>query len=395
MKNIPTFEQFLNEELVTKEINPVKFPNPGEKNDPDFFTDGKRDGNPIDDIVVTKDAGIPAKSLKPSQDAVYLGKALGLAIAGVKGGKLEAIISSDNRILDGHHRWAATMFNDPNAKVIGAKAELSIGDLVPVLRQAGDALGNERGGIPSGGDVNIFNATMKDVEACIYDGENMDPNFFNKEKAIAWYEANKAKVQTGLKLIQKFGPPAGAPPRQEMPKIEPNQVNKVAKSLSGGKIDVRFPYNESKAPTFKKFINESLSPDLGIRIEVQPITNVVDIIFYTIIEQKFISSAEDNENAKKFVKFFNSYMDDNYADAKKYVAAASNNNKVTIKTGDKAIKAYGESLPWKTWMGKSVKGLFKNEDGSKFYHTSISNTDDRAIKSIAEEFAIKEGECRK
>ena len=142
-------------------------------------------------------------------------------------------------------------------------------------------------------------------------------------------------------------------------------------------------------------MNESLSPDLGIRIEVQSITNVIDIIFYTIIEQKFISSAEDNENAKKFVKFFNSYMDDNYADAKKYVAAASNNNKVTIKTGDKAIKAYGESLPWKTWMGKSVKGLFKNEDGSKFYHTSISNTDDRAIKSIAEEFAIKEGECRK
>ena len=148
-------------------------------------------------------------------------------------------------------------------------------------------------------------------------------------------------------------------------------------------------------PSFDNFLIESLSPDLAIRIEVQPVTNVVDVIFYTIVEQKFISSAEDNENAKNFVKYFNDYMDDNYADAKKYVAAASNNNKVTIKTGDKAIKAYGESLPWKTWMGKSVKGLFKNEDGSKFFHTSISNTDDRAIKSIAQEFAIKEGECRK
>jgi hypothetical protein len=147
-------------------------------------------------------------------------------------------------------------------------------------------------------------------------------------------------------------------------------------------------------PSFDSFVNENLSPDLAIRIEVQPVTNVVHIIFYTIIEQKFISSAEDNENAKNFVKHFNDYIDSNYADAKKYVAAANNNNKVTIKTGDKAIKEYEKSLPWKTWMGKSVKGIFKNEDGSKFFHTSISNTDDRAIKSIAEEFAIKEGECR-
>ncbi len=148
-------------------------------------------------------------------------------------------------------------------------------------------------------------------------------------------------------------------------------------------------------PTFENFINESLSPDLAIRIEVQEITNVVDVIFYTIIEQKFISSSEDNENAKKFVKYFNSYMDKNYSEEKKYVSAANNNNKVTIKTGDKAINSYVKSLPWKTWMGKSVKGLFKHEDGSKFFHTSVSNTDDRAIKSIAEEFAIKEGECRK
>ena len=255
MKNIPTFSEFINEDLATKEINPKKFPNPGNHNDPGFFTAGKRDGNANDDVVVTKEVGIPAKSLKPSQDAVYLGKALGLAIAGVEGGNLDAVISSDNRILDGHHRWAATMFNNPNAKVIGAKADLKIGDLVPVLRQAGDAMGNERGGIPTGGDVNIFNATMKDVEACIYDGENMDPKFFNKEKAIAWYEKNKAKVATGLKMIQKFGPPAGAPPRQEMPKIEPEQVGSVAKALSGGKIDVRTPYNEGvNIPTFEKFV---------------------------------------------------------------------------------------------------------------------------------------------
>lgn len=243
MKNLPTFEDFINESLATKEIDPNKFPNPATKGDKDFFIKGKKDGNPSDDVVVTKDTGIPAKSLKPSQDAVYLGKALGLAINGVEGGDLGAVISSDNRILDGHHRWAATIFNNPNAKIIGAKADLSIGDLVPVLRQAGDALGNERGTMPKGGDVNIFQATIKDIEDCIYRGVNMDPKFFSKEKAISWYEKNKDNVIKGLKLIQRDGPPPGAPPRQEMPKIEPDQVNKIAKDLSAGKIDVRPPYN--------------------------------------------------------------------------------------------------------------------------------------------------------
>jgi hypothetical protein len=261
MKNILSLEDFVNEGLPTKEIDPAKFPNPGQRNDKDFFIKGKKDGDNSDDVVATKDAAIPAKSLKPSQDAVYLGKALGLAIGGVEGGDLGAIISKDNRILDGHHRWAATMFTNPNAKIIGAKADLGIGDLVPVLRQAGDAMGNERGTMPKGGDVNIFQATMKDVEDCIYRGINMDPKYFDKQKAIAWYEKNKENVERGLKMIQREGPPPGAPPRQEMPKIEPEQVDKVAKDLSAGKIDVREPYNESyelkNLQSYDDFIFES------------------------------------------------------------------------------------------------------------------------------------------
>ena len=259
MKNIQSFDDFINEDLPTKEINPKKFSNPSTKEDPEFFIKGKKDGDNTDDIVITKSVGIPAKSLKPSQDAVYLGKALGLAIAGVVGGDLGAIISKDNRILDGHHRWAATMFANPSAKIIGAKADLTIGDLVPVLRAAGDSLGNERGTMPKGGDVNIFMATIKDVEDCIYRGMNMDPKFFNKDKAVDWYEKNKENVERGLKMIQREGPPVGAPPRQDMPKIEPEQVDKVAKSLNAGKIDVRKPYNESlkNIQSFEEFILEN------------------------------------------------------------------------------------------------------------------------------------------
>jgi hypothetical protein len=258
------FKQFVNEDLPTSEIDPSKFPNPATKGDKNFFIKGKKDGESSDDVVVTKDAAIPAKSLKPSQDAVYLGKALGLAIGGVEGGDLGAVISKDNRILDGHHRWAATMFTNPNAKIIGSKADLGIGDLIPVLRQAGDAMGNERGTMPTGGDVNIFQATIKDVEDCIYKGMNMDPKYFNKDKAVSWYEKNKDNVAKGLKMIQREGPPAGAPPRQEMPKIEPEQVDQVAKSLSAGKIDVRKPYNESNVLSFEHYVNESMLNELAL-----------------------------------------------------------------------------------------------------------------------------------
>lgn len=255
---LKTYDDFLEEGLKTKEIDATKFPNPN-RNNPDFFINGKKDGEINDDIVHTKFTGIPAKQLKPSQDAVYLGKALGLAINGVVGGDLGAVISKDNRILDGHHRWAATIFNDSNAKVNGVKADLNIGDLIPVLRAAGDALGNNRGLPPEGGDVNIFKATVEDVKKCCYEGTYMDLKYFNKQKAIEWFESKGEKeIKKALDIINRVGPPAGAPPRQEMPKIKPNQVDKVANDLNAGKIDVRSPYNESILPSFSEFLNENV-----------------------------------------------------------------------------------------------------------------------------------------
>ena len=242
---IESLDESVNEALPTQEIDPDKFPDMWKK-DPNFFKKGYKDGETVDDAVNTKPVKIQASQLKPSQDAVYLGKALGMAIGGVEGGNLEAIISLDNRILDGHHRWAATIFNNPKARVGGVQADLRIGDLIPVLRQAGDALGNKRGLPPKGGDVNIFKATLEDVRNCVYNGENMNPEFYNKDKAIAWFEEKgENAIQASLNLLQRVGPPAGAPPRADMPKVEPNQVKTVAKKLSGGAIDVRKPYVES------------------------------------------------------------------------------------------------------------------------------------------------------
>ena len=257
--HVMTLESFLNEELPTQEIDPNKFQNPY-KSDKNFFKKGYKDDSVMDDVVKTRPVKIQASQLKPSQDAVYLGKALGMAIGGVEGGNLEAVISQDNRILDGHHRWAATIFNNPKARVGGVQAELKIGDLVPVLRQAGDALGNKRGLPPKGGDQNIFKATLDDVKDAIYDGKYMNPQFYNKDKAIAWFEEQgEKKIQSALNLLQRVGPPGGAPPRADMPKIEPEQVQQIAKKLQGGAIDVRAPYVKEELnhlTSLESFIDE-------------------------------------------------------------------------------------------------------------------------------------------
>ena len=239
----------LNEELPTIEVDADAFQNPYHK-DPNFFKKGYKDGAVSDDVVKTRPVQIPANKLKPSQDAVYLGKALGLAISGVVGGDLQAIISSDNRILDGHHRWAATILNNPKAKIGGVQAELKIGDLIQVLRQAGDALGNNRGLEPKGGDINIFKASIKDVEECIFTGKNMNPEFYNREEAINWFNnIGTDNIQKALNQIQRISPPTSAPPREDMPKIKPGQVDNVAKKLAGGALDVRAPYTaEAKKP---------------------------------------------------------------------------------------------------------------------------------------------------
>ena len=211
-----------------------------------FTRKGKMDGNETDDIVPASPKSWKASNLKASQNSIYLGKTLGMAINGVRGGDLGAIVSKDKRILDGHHRWAATLLSAPSASIQGIEAQLGIGDLVPVLRALGDAMNNTRRGEPAGGDINIFRATTKDAIDAITKGKNMHPKFYDKKKSIAWLESigGEKELAKRLKFIQQQGPPKGAPPRNDMPVIDSDkgQEKQAADLLRKGDIDVRKPY---------------------------------------------------------------------------------------------------------------------------------------------------------
>ncbi len=268
MKPVKQFNEFVNETsaLQPQEVDVTKFPNPVTTALKKIFQDkGWEDGQMNDDMIKAKKVSIPAKDLKPSQDAVYLSKALGMAIGGVEGGELGAIISNDNYILDGHHRWAATMFNNPNAKIIGTKVDLPIGDLVPVLRALGDVFGNARRGEPKGGDTNIFKASIKDAIAAVQSGANMNPKFFDQEKAFKWFDDNGGAkaLQKSLAMVQSTPPPSDAPPRSEMPVIDADkgEDKKAAELLKKGKLDVKAPYSTNESLVSK--IYEGKGSDLA------------------------------------------------------------------------------------------------------------------------------------
>ena len=109
------------------------------------------DGDPDDDVLAIKLGGeFKAAEGIPTQTNILFPKALGFAVTNPKafqGGDLGAYTSLNNEILDGHHRWAATILNDPGASITTfAKIDLeTLGtdETLKYLTAIGNALGNK------------------------------------------------------------------------------------------------------------------------------------------------------------------------------------------------------------------------------------------------------------
>mgnify|MGYP005816647023 CR=1 FL=1 len=263
------------EQVNEREIpnfDPGEFPNPlpGDQSKSfmgkgwdDSPEDNKSDSDKSDDAVdVEIGGGASASDLLPSQNAIFLGKALGMSMVPKlsQGGDIGAVISEDNHILDGHHRWAATMLRSAGApNITGTKIMLPITQLIPVLRAVGDALGNQRKGEPPGGDINIFSKDALNVEvlkAMVEQGKFMNPEFYNRDKLVQHLEGvigGYDNLLERVKMIQAAGQKsyggkgvAGAPGRLQMPVIDPKkgQDKKTATRLKKGMIDVAPPYGD-------------------------------------------------------------------------------------------------------------------------------------------------------
>ena len=109
------------------------------------------DENKHDDKINVKQMKVPVKSLKPIQQQIYFDKSINqIAKGGSKAtkafisGKSTFIVSNDDFIIDGHHRWLSGLLVDANIKVNILKIDMPLIDLLPLALSYSDAVGNKR-----------------------------------------------------------------------------------------------------------------------------------------------------------------------------------------------------------------------------------------------------------
>lgn len=116
----------------------------------EFLLKGFHDKKLKDDVIKVQKFTSSSSSLKPIQKQIYLDKCLdATAQFGIDGTKKFLtsslmIKSSDDFIIDGHHRWMSSLLIDPNIKLTGISIDLGINKLLPMLKAYGDAIGNKR-----------------------------------------------------------------------------------------------------------------------------------------------------------------------------------------------------------------------------------------------------------
>jgi len=258
-----TLASLIFEDADVSKINPKLFPTKLSQVNPalakDLASTGTNDENDEDDNVAAKDgSSFAVNALKASQTTMDFGKFVGMAIQmmgkmgkfdGGAGGDLGAIVSSDNHIMDGHHRWAGSLMVDPSASCTGLQVQLPGQQLIGVLNVWTAAHGGA--GKPS--DTNLDGLTADAVgekfkEMCEKGGgflpspeeilEAFKTNGFDSlDVAIDHVKKNWAATAK-LRTVEEW-----MPAKIDMPAIEPAQLSQVAKDIDSGMMDINPPYS--------------------------------------------------------------------------------------------------------------------------------------------------------
>lgn len=220
---------------------------------------GLKDGDERDDKIPMGKANVSAGKLKPSQTTMTLDKTLGMAVAMLlgnmpTGGDLGAIISKDNHILDGHHRWSASIAaGGPGISVGGYKADLLGKDLLKVLNVVTKGRFKGRNGNPGKGDIKKYTPAnvKKALEKGLKDGlpgkfpispadvaKALEKLGGTAEKGIEQMAANLGKMSKAV--------PGWAPARKDMPVIDADEISGVSKILNKGDVNWNKPLEVSE-----------------------------------------------------------------------------------------------------------------------------------------------------
>ena len=265
-----------------------------------LVTMGDEDGEENDDTVQAKEDSCKVSKLAPSQTSMNIDKAVAFAIAALlkndpfptgPGGNLGAIISSDNHIMDGHHRWSSVwgiLGKEAGGKIAardldlpgGTEEKLAATQLAVAAHKAPDLPQ------PSEGDpfpTNILGASSETIEQMIRDnvGNQTDPNapgaLLNNEFLSAAAQSQQVAEWAGFEMgadhstvidaiakkvagnLSDIPSNSGAPARADMPQVDhktmgPDQdATKAAiyTGLESGKFNVSLPFDPVEEGTKK------------------------------------------------------------------------------------------------------------------------------------------------
>jgi len=228
---------------------------------------GAEDGDTGDDKVAGGKTKIAVGKLKPAQTELIKGKAFGMLVDFLlrnkyKNADLGNIVSNDNYIMDGHHRWAAIFLIDPKSSVNVTQIDLPGQALVTVLNTVTvGRMGISKGNVGKG---NIADFTGAELEKSIDDAmANGIPGEFPKTveevtKALGLVPGANGDAEAGKQLVMKNADAMpkqkmpGAPARVEMPVIDADKVALVQKQLEKGMIDIRPPFSSDVSVTMKE-----------------------------------------------------------------------------------------------------------------------------------------------
>jgi len=230
-----------------------------------YVDSGDFDGEVEDDVIPVNNATFSVSSVKPSQSSMNIEKALAFAInmmakqgpfASGPGGDLNAFISNDNYIMDGHHRWVATAMVNPGAKIGGFQVDFPGDELIAVLNTLTKGEFNKTGNAATGGfeqfqeepiktqlekylKAGVWDMTSEEVQSAIEQFTGVEGDGA-KDAAVEKFVSNLSKVSFEL--------PSGAPARPDMPVIDDKagHVKTAIDKMSTGDVDVNPPYGDDK-----------------------------------------------------------------------------------------------------------------------------------------------------
>jgi len=253
----------LREDADPKKVDPERFPLPLSKVAGDtekahaVVSSGKdeTDGGSADDVIGVGGDSFSVSDLKPSQSSMNIEKALSMALGMIRddkaGGDLGAFISSDNHIMDGHHRWVATAMVDPSAEIGGYSVAFPAEQLIPVLNALTVGRFGVTSGKPATGGFDQFkeDPIRDQLNTYLQNGAyQMEPEAvqtaiekFTDETGAAAVDAAVDKFVSNLGAVS-FTLPGGAPSREDMPVIDEPDVPEAVAALSAGEVDVNEPY---------------------------------------------------------------------------------------------------------------------------------------------------------